>query len=485
MKKYLFSILFLFILSSGALAAGGSFSSDLGKISFYGQERLRWYLWDYFESEPFDNRYDHFASQLRLGSRLDNPILKAHVAWQYATVWNLPAGASAGAGSGALYFSNGTAEADTHGTYLKYLEVQSKEIAGTGLSVGGGRMNYSSGNQYAAESGKIQWLKSNRIAERLIGGFGWSEYQRSFDGGYAGWDGKKLNLQITGMNPTQGGFDENAKHTLYDIDLLASELTIKKGALFPDAELQLFYYGYADSREMTAATSRRDNTGRTVPAGVEYDIDVRMIGGHLAGAAELGGGTVDYLVWGGYQYGDWFELDHTAYALVTEAGYQWKNVPWTPWIRGGYNLGSGDSDLEDGDHGTFYQMLPTGRQYSFSILYNMMNTQDAFVSLILKPSDSLSVRSEVHWVDLSESADHWYVGSGEITDGSAVGYSVRSGSGEDNLGTLLDVGVSYKICPQAALYVYYGHFFGSDVVERFYNKKRDSDFFYTELTINF
>src|SRR3989338_1324224 len=244
---------------------------DFGGMTFYGQNRFRWHSWNYFESEPFDNAYNYFANQLRLGSRLENSILKAHAAWQYAQTWLLPSGTSAGAGSGSLYFSNGTAQNETHGTYLKYAEIHSKDVTGLGITVGGGRMDYSSGNRYVTGSGKgvskedtgspitkkIQWLKSTRITERMIGGFGWSEYQRSFDGGTVVFDQEKFNLQFAAMNPTQGGFDENAGHTLYDIDLLATELTIKKGTFFPGVELQGFYYSYADSRQMTATNTRR------------------------------------------------------------------------------------------------------------------------------------------------------------------------------------------------------------------------------------
>lgn len=472
---------------------------ELGNITFYGQNRFRWSVWDYFSSDPFDNNYDYFSNQLRLGSRLENSVLKGHLAWQYAETWLLPSGASAGAGSGQLYYANGVAQNETHGSYLKYAEIQSKDFTETGLTFGGGRMDYSSGNRYATGTGKgtskedvdspeakkIQWLKSSRIAERMIGGFGWSEYQRSFDGGYVSYDHEKINLQFAAMNPTQGGFDENAGHTLSDIDLLAAELTLKKEAFFPNMELQGFYYAYSDSRQMTALNARRDNSGASVPAGFEYDVEVQMIGGHLAGAQKVGEGIADYLLWGGYQYGDWFELDHSAYALAAEGGYQFTNVPWKPWIRGGYNLGSGDSNAQDSNHGTFFQMLPTGRQYSFSILYNMMNTEDTFASLIVKPVEALTIRSDAHWVDLNEKSDRWYLGSGEMTDGTASGYAVRTSGGEKHLGTLLDLSVSYKICPMSTISLYYGHFFGSEVVEQFYGKTRDSDFFYTEFSISF
>src|SRR3989338_2891001 len=111
MRKIPLFIISFVLLSSSAWAADKDVTwvlpGDMGEVSFYGQDRFRWYAWDYFESEPFDDQYDHFGNQLRLGSRLDNSILKAHAAWQYATVWNLPTGAGAGAGSGPTYFFNG------------------------------------------------------------------------------------------------------------------------------------------------------------------------------------------------------------------------------------------------------------------------------------------------------------------------------------------------------------------------------------------
>jgi hypothetical protein len=88
-------------------------------------------------------------------------------------------------------------------------------------------------------------------------------------------------------------------------------------------------------------------------------------------------------------------------------------------------------------------------------------------------------------VSLDNKSDRWYLGSGEITDGTAAGYAVRSSNGEDELGALWDVSVSYKVHPSSTVSVYYGHFFGSDVVEKFYNKNQDTDLFYTEFIITF
>ena len=116
----------------------------------------------------------------------------------------------------------------------------------------------------------------------------------------------------------------------------------------------------------------------------------------------------DVLLWGGLQTGAWGNQDHRAYGFAAEAGYQLKNVKWQPWLRAGYWRGSGDDDPADGDHKTFFQVLPTPRQYARFPFYNLMNNEDIFAQLILKPTSKLTLRTEAHRLRLSDSADLWY-----------------------------------------------------------------------------
>ena len=130
-------------------------------------------------------------------------------------------------------------------------------------------------------------------------------------------------------------------------------------------------------------------------------------------------------------------------------------------------------------------MLPTARLYSFSILYNSMNDQDAFVSLIVKPLEPLTVRTELHEVALAEKRDRWYLGSGAIHDNVADDFSARSSNGGSSLGRLIDVTASYEVSQDATLVAYYGHFTGEDVAKRFYTDQQYVNFVSLELTINF
>jgi len=469
---------------------------ELGRITFYGKNRSRMYVWDYFSSGA-DNEYDHYANQLRLGSWLHHEYFKFHIAYQYLQHGNLPTATSAGAGTGSLYYAN-SLDRESHGAYIKYLHVDIEDILDIGLTGSVGRFNYSSGNMYKTGSGagyvkadassavsqKIDWVKGKRVADRLIGGFDWSEYQRSFDGFRLQWDCDKLHLSTAAFHPTQGGFEERAHRTIDGIDIIATELTAKKDVLAGGTEGQLFHYYYQDSR-VVGAIARQDNSGKSIASGDEHDVDFHMIGGHLVGAYELGEGILDLLVWGGYQYGSWFELDHRAFAVALEAGYQFNQIPWKPHLRTGVNYGSGDPDAGDADHETFFQMLPTARLYSSSILYNMQNTRDIFGMLILKPHEKVLIRGDLHYVRLSESADRWYVGAGPISLNTAGGYAARSSGGEDELGTLVDIGIWWKALPDVSISGYYGHFFGGDVVEKFYTSDNDNDFFYADVTIDF
>ena len=47
-------------------------------------------------------------------------------------------------------------------------------------------------------------------------------------------------------------------------------------------------------------------------------------------------------------------------------------------------------------HGTFFQVLPTARIYARTPFFNLMNTVDAFGEVILRPSNRLTLRGDVH-----------------------------------------------------------------------------------------
>ena len=468
---------------------------DWGNVSFFGRDRVRYEAWNYFTSAA-DNDYEFLANQLRLGARWVHEIFNVNATWQYTQLSNLPTTTSAGAGSGSLYFSN-SRDRNSHGQFIKALNLEIKQtrkllqpIFGDlkwlkGVTETIGRFNVSSGNEMKSDDKKIEWLKSQRIADRVIGNFEWSHYGRSFDGFKVTRSDDFSQITVSGFSPTQGGFEERAHRTIEGIDVFTAEVDLKKDKAIPGMEGELFYYHYDDHRNIAATTVRLDNTGNSVTAGDPSDVDLHTFGGHLVGYYSVGPGQWDVLGWAAFQEGKWFELDQSAHAFAAETGYQLHKMPWKPWLRAGFDYGSGDNDPADGTHETFYQMLPTARLYSFSILYNLMNTQDTFFSLILKPQDFLTVRTEFHVLSLSEKNDRWYLGSGAMHDNVLDDFAARSSGGQKSLGRLLDVTLVWNVHPDVTVVAYYGHFFGDDVVKRFFTTQRNMDFVSLETTFQF
>ena len=152
-----------------------------------------------------------------------------------------------------------------------------------------------------------------------------------------------------------------------------------------------------------------------------------------------------------------------------------------PWLRGGFNYGSGDGDPNDARHGTFFQILPTPRVYARLPFFNLMNNRDAFGEVILRPSKMLTIRSDVHALALANRNDLWYSGGGMFQPWT-FGFTGRPSNGQSGLATLFDVNADYNFNAHASFGVYYGHAAGKAVVQSIYPNGRNANFGYLELT---
>ncbi len=480
----LFALGFLF---SPALARGEiqllQWKESQQAIWLSGESLWRYEMWDWFTpSGPQDYNYGYFLTRTRSSLRWTSPKIDALIQLQYNQFFDLPgAGSVAPApqgplGLGPIYFGQ-TGERFAHRLFLKQVYGDLKDPLGIGLSTRVGRFDFSEGAEVVSGDAKLDWVRKFRIAERLIGPFGFSAFTRSFDGAWAWWDQKKFRVDQLLARPTQGGFEESACNTIEKIDLLYSALTLKKSALLPNTVERAFFIRYADHR---AVTQRVDNSGKSTAPNV--DVDINTYGMDMAGAYPLGSGEIDSLFWLALQQGDWYELSHRAMAWDIEGGYQWKKTLWQPWLRMGYFQGSGDSNPGDTVHETFFQILPTGRQYAFFPLYNLMNNNDLFAQCILKPTKALSLRTDWHWLALNAQADRFYSGSGATQEkGGNFGYIGRNSFGKSGLGNLLDFSVGYDITSTLKVSTYYGHFFGGSVLDKIYPAGHDANFFFTEI----
>lgn len=461
--------------------------------TLYGTDRLRWEKWNAFESETGgDGDYDFTANQLRLGLKADRPTWGFHVAGQYTRLWSLPDDANAApmtVGTGPLYYihaaraSSGhtNGREDTWDVYVKYLNASLKNIGDSGLGLTVGRMGYDSAMETLSGNPKIDWIKRARLNARMIGEFGWSHFQRSFDGARVTWDAEPGQLSLAGFRVTQGGFADDANKSMQDLEVMAAAWTSKVGKILPWGETQLFAYKFNDDRSVS---TRPDNSGLGATRG--QNIDVQTFGAHWAAAHPCGAFECDFMVWGAWQHGNWFAQSHHAAAYALETGFQMKETPWKPWFRIGWNWSSGDDSVNDSKHGTFYQMVPTARIYSFTTAYNLMNNTDAFVQVMLAPTPKTNVRADLHKIWLTDEDDMWYAGAGPTLSTSPInGYTTRASGSDDSLGTVVELTVSHQFTPMVGVELYYGHMMGNDVVDNLFNKSDDLDFFLAEVRLSF
>ena len=202
-----------------------------------------------------------------------------------------------------------------------------------------------------------------------------------------------------------------------------------------------------------------------------------MVGGHAVGVYDVGPGKWDCLLWGGVQFGDWYELDQEAYALAAETGFQFTRIFAKPWLRTGYYVGSGDGSPGDGEHETFFQMAPGTRKYNLLPYSDLMNTDHAYVQLITYPIQNLMFRTDYCILRIDEDDDKWYMGSGPTKEeGGIFGYLGRPTSGDNDLAQELNFLANYSINPHCTLRLSYSHIFGDDVVEGVFDDDEDADY---------
>jgi hypothetical protein len=452
------------------------------RLTCGGSAFARYAYWNWFQGPDNGNDYDYWFQRTRLHLKYTSRFWSAFVEPQYVTMFDVPEDAFGAAplgpyGMGGLYYlHNDDNDPEDLGFHQGWLSVHTPDKK---LQFTLGRFEYSDGLEVMDPRDGMHFntLKNIHLSDRMISSFGWSAFGRSFDGGLFRYNDQHVNVTTMFSYPTQGGWEEDIDETIEDISIGAATFTAKKGSVVPGMELAAFYYNYRDDREVS---QRVDNSGQSTAPCVDIAID--MVGGHAVGVYEIGPGEADVLLWGGYQFGDWYEMEQSAYAVAAEAGYQFVNLYAKPWFRVGYYLGSGDDNPNDGDHGTFFQMAPGTRKYNMLPYCDLMNIEDVFAQIITHPMKKLMLRVDYHVLRLNESSDRWYMGSGPTQErGDIFGYIGRPSNGNDALSQEVHALVRYKLSDHWQVDGSYCHIFGDDVVDGVYAEDQDADYASVEI----
>jgi hypothetical protein len=259
--------------------------------------------------------------------------------------------------------------------------------------------------------------------QRLVGGGDWGNVTRTFDVAKIGLGAGGNRVDIFAATPVViytnrfDKFDSAPGQNLYGVygtlGKLVSKATIEPYLLWktnPTVKSELGLVGNADIYTAGALWFG------TLPAGFDYTVEMARQGGHLSSDA------LDS--WAGYGI----------------AGYTLPKVPLHPHFSTEYTYASGDSGKDDGKVGTFDQVYGAFHNvYGMSDLFGWRNIRHLRTSVEIKPSRTVKVTFDYHFLWLASAKDGVYNASGVQVVKAPLGGALHNDIGHD-----LDTYVTYN-----------------------------------------
>ena len=459
-----------------------------GDVVFSTAIRSRTYDWNFFGDTP-NGDYTYQGTQVRFGIARTRKAYDWQIEFEVPFLINLPTTAvqpppQGQLGLGASYYAANNSSENPASIFLKQGYIRFKGLGVEGQSLKVGRFEYNDGLETTPRNGTLAALNRDRVSQRVLGNFGFSDVLRSLDGGQYVFNTPRLNFTAVAARPTEGVFQVNGWNELH-INVFYGALTGQGGSEKNPSLWRVFALGYNDYRAYGSGLVKTDNRSAAAKVADTEHINIGTYGGNFLQLATTQAGPVDLMFWGVLQAGSWGTLSHRAGAMAAEIGWQPSGLPGLkPWIRAGYDYTSGDSNPTDDKHGTFFQVLPTARIYARMPFFNLMNNVDAFGEFIFRPLSRLTIRSDVHALSLADGHDLWYSGGGAFQPNS-FGFNGRPSNGHTSLATLYDVQGDITLNPHVALTLYYGYAHSGDVAYTIFPTSAGGHLAYMEWLIRF
>ena len=251
-------------------------------------------------------------------------------------------------GLGGTYYASNTNNSNPAAAFLKQGFAR-YHFAGKDNTLRLGRFEFFDGQETQPKNAGIAWLQTNRIAHRLIGNFGFSTAQRSFDGAEAHFGSGSYDITAMAARADQGVFNMNGNPELnVDLQYLAfTKSGIQRssaGARVRNGLPRRPHWPYQDGQSRSSPSALL--TTRTSASAHTAVTQSRPL---LSARAAR-----DLLFWGALQTGQWGALSHSAGAAAVEGG---SNSPRCPPPHG---------CAEDGSAPRATTMRPTASTIPFS-----------------------------------------------------------------------------------------------------------------------
>ncbi len=312
------------------------------------------------------------------------------------------------------------------------------------------------------EQGKL-WLRGGRQEllygnERLISPKDWINTRQTFDGVKLFWRGEDWDVDAFWTRPVPQlqhvDTDHNFDHPDPHLEFYGLYTTRKA---WKDHRVDLYYLRLA-----------------------KYDGPIPFQNHTLGGRYE---GKHEAWLWeveGGYQFGGFGALDHSAGFFVLGAGRKLVSVGWNPVLWVYYQWASGDRDPGDGDRGTFNQLFRTPhKDLGWMDMVGGQNIEDLNFRLTVTPQPSWTFILWWHIYHLQQARDALYDASG-----AAIRQDPTGAAGRD-VGSEADLGLRWTFRPRADVLFGYSHLFPGPFLLDTPGGASGRDFYYTQLSLRF
>ncbi len=456
----------------------------LGPLNVSVNWRFRTEAWDWFQPPTGQNSYAFEHSLLRIGIGQKSEAFEWLLEGAADAIVDLPPralqpGRLGQLGLGGTYFvANGNKRNNVNG-FVKQAYIGFSLPLKAKLRLG--RFTFLDGAEAQPKDKTLATLVNTRVFQRLIGDFGFSAVQRSFDGAQLGFNAGNNNITLFGARPTRGVYQSDGMGEL-NVDVFYGAFTHSLDSKKNAGSLRVFALGYVDDRGAVLKTDNRTVAARTAD---NFHIRIATYGADYAHVFRTDrAGQFNFQLWGALQSGGWGVLTQRAGAFVGEAGWQPKVRLINPWFSAGYSFGSGDSNPNDNVHGTFFQVLPTPRPYDRFPFYNMMNNEDFYGTAVFRLPHAFAIRSELHALRLANSQDLWYAGGGAFQP-KTFGYTGRASGGSRSLANVWDVSLDVPLRYGFSITTYYAHAWGKSLIANIYPAGTSAQFGYVETNFRF
>ena len=258
------SLIMILVYVHNAAATVDVFTISGQPVTLSLIEQNREEVWNWFnpgalKRGPDENRYNFLGSWIRLGATYEFGGIKGFAELMSPFFINLPNGAicplpQGPLGLGANYYQPHENVNDVS-VFLKQGYVEFGRGFQYGVDVRGGRFEFLDGAEYQPDKldPELRWLLLNRISQRLVANFGFSDVMRSFDGALVSYGNNKWQATLVYGVPTKGVFDLKGMDEIRNLDLLYASLnagpTLFSSGLWGESFTRLFYVYYNELAE--------------------------------------------------------------------------------------------------------------------------------------------------------------------------------------------------------------------------------------------